>query len=87
MLIRLVCLSIQKREKQLPRHVHLSMLWKTNNNLEVFIQACEGKQRIIMLFVIHRIAKRKTKHLSIFDHPSNYEKKKKVKENPLDIFI
>ena len=38
---------------------------------------CEGKQRIVMLFVIHTIAKRKTKHLSIFDHPSNYEKKKK----------
>ena len=37
---------------------------------------CEGKQRIVMLFVIHTIAKRKTKHLSIFDHPSNYEKKK-----------
>ena len=86
MLIRPVRLSIQKRDKQLPRHVHLSMLWKTNNNLEVFIQACEGKQRIIMLFVIHTIAKRKTKYLSIFDHPSNYEKKK-VKKNPLDMFI
>ena len=85
MLIRLVRLSIQKREKQLPRHVHLSMLWKENNNLEVFIQACEGKQRIVMLFVIHTIAKRKTKQLSIFDHPNNYEKI--VKKNPLDIFI
>ena len=29
-----------------------------------------------MLFVIHTIAKGKTKYLSIFDHPSNYEKKK-----------
>ena len=38
MLIRPIRLSIQKREKQLPRHVHLSMLWKANNNLEVFIQ-------------------------------------------------
>ena len=47
----------------------------------MFIQACEGKQRIVMLFVIHTIAKRKTKHLSIFDHPSNYEKKSK--ENSL----
>ena len=74
MLIRPVHLSIKKREKQLPRHVHLSMLWKANNNLEVFIQACEGKQKIVMLFFIHIIAKRKMKHLSIFDHPSNYEK-------------
>ena len=49
----------------------------------MFIQACEGKQRIVMLFVIHTIAKRKTKHLSIFDHPSNYEKKKKSKEKSL----
>ena len=42
-----------------------------------------------MLFVIHTIAKRKTKHLSIFDYPSNYEKKKKkeVKENPLDVHL
>ena len=29
-----------------------------------------------MPFVTHTIAKRKTKHLSIFDHLSNYEKKK-----------
>ena len=75
MLIRPVHLSIQKREKKLPRHVHLSMLWKANNNLEVFIQACEGKHGIVMLFVIHTIAKRKRKYLSIFDHPRNYEKK------------
>ena len=75
MLIKPVRLSIQKREKQLPRHVHLSMLWKANDNLEVFDEACEGKQRIVMLFVIHTIAKRKTKYLSIFDHPRNYEKK------------
>ena len=74
MLIRPVHLSIQKREKQLPRHVHLSMLWKANDNLEVFNEACEGKQRIVMLFVIHTTAKRKKKHLSIFDHPRNYEK-------------
>ena len=52
---------------------------KKKNNLEVFIQTCEGKQRIIMLFVIHTIAKRKTKHLSIFDHSSNYDKKSKEK--------
>ena len=45
MLIRLVHLSIQKKEKQLPRYVQLSMLWKAHNNLDVFIQACEGKQR------------------------------------------
>ena len=45
----------------------------------MFIQACEGKQRFVMLFVIHTIAKRKTKHLKIFDHPSNYAKKSKEK--------
>ena len=49
----------------------------------MFIQACEGKQRIVLLFVIQTIAKRKTKYLSIFDHPSNYEKKKKSKEKSL----
>ena len=47
----------------------------------MFIQACEGKQRIVLLFVIQTIAKRKTKYLSIFDHPSNCEKKSK--ENSL----
>ena len=36
-------------------------------------------QRIVMLVAIHTIAKRKTKHLSIFDYPSNYEKKSKKK--------
>ena len=54
MLIRPVHLSIQKKEKQLPRHVQLNMLWKENNNLEVFIQAYEGKQRIFMLFIIKK---------------------------------
>ena len=54
MLIKPVHLSIQKKEKQLPRHVQLSMLWKENNNLEVFIQAYEGKQRIFMLFIIKK---------------------------------
>ena len=41
------------------RYVHPIMLWKVNNNLKVFIQACERKQKIVVLFVIHTIAKKK----------------------------
>ena len=53
----------------------------------MFIQACERKQRIVMLFVIHTIAKRKTKHLSIFDHPSNNEKIKSKEKSLRHVYL
>ena len=80
------CLSKHSKKRETTTQTCSSKhVMKKKKNLEVFIQTCEGKQRIIMLFVIHTIAKRKTKHLSIFDHSSNYDKK--IKKNPLDMFI